>query len=274
MMSELCARELNLSENDKRKKQKKGTKFTYVDRTDWAVYYLYRATLLQRVRRGIYTISQNGKKLLNKPITASELDKNFLLRNYPEFKIYATPRSVYASENPEQGNIDDENLNVTPHQVIENAFNEISEKVKSDLLQRILGEDPFFFEELVVDLLRAMGYAGADNFASTTSKTGDGGIDGILFQDALGLDTVYIQAKRYTDNSIPKKEIRDFLGALELQNSNKGIFITTSNFSNGAYEAIKTASKTIISIDGDELTRLMLDYDVGIRNEKVFKIPR
>ena len=142
-------------------------------------------------------------------------------------------------------------------------------------MDRIQQQDPYFFETLVVDLLKAMGYAGTDNFAQSTKKSGDGGIDGLLNQDKLGLDVVYVQAKRYKqDNHIQGKELRDFVGSLDVKGSSKGIFITTSDFANNAFETIKSSSKKIITVNGNQLADLMLEHNVGVKDEKILRLKR
>ena len=120
-----------------------------------------------------------------------------------------------------------------------------------------------------------MGYAGTDNFAQSTKKSGDGGIDGLLNQDKLGLDVVYVQAKRYKENNLVQgKEMRDFVGSLDVKGSSKGIFITTSDFSNNAFETIKSSSKKIITVNGNQLADLMLEHNVGVKDEKVLRLKR
>ena len=263
-LADICAKELFLNEEDYSEKTSGGGEFKYKDRTTWSVTYLTKAKVLERVSRAHYKITDRGKKLLETGIT--EINSKILMK-YEEFKLFKTKTSI-SKKNTEK----DETL--TAGEKIENAVKEIEVVVKIDVLERILKQDPYFFENLVVDLLKSMGYAGEDNFASTTKKTGDGGIDGILYQDALGLDKVYFQAKRYTSNSVNEKEMRDFIGALDVNGSTKGIFITTSNFSKSALEIIKLSSKNVVTINGERLADLMLQYNLGIKNEKIHKIPR
>ena len=164
---------------------------------------------------------------------------------------------------------------LTAEEKIQNSVEEIEQLVKSEILERIQQQDPYFFETLVVDLLKSMGYAGTDNFAQSTKKSGDGGIDGLLNQDKLGLDVVYVQAKRYKeDNLVQGKEMRDFVGSLDVKGSGKGIFITTSDFSNNALETIKSSSKKIITVNGPQLADLMLEHNVGVKEEKVLRLKR
>ena len=265
-LAEICAKELKLTKEDLIEKTSGQTQFKYKDRTTWSVTYLTQAKLLERVKRAHYIITKRGIDLLNSGILS--IDRK-VLSQYKEFNDFKTRTSTI----DRKSKVTEEDL--TAEEKIKNAVNEIEVVVKSEILDRIFQQDPYFFENLVVDLLKSMGYAGADNFASSTKKSGDGGIDGILFQDALGLDTVYVQAKRYkVDNVVNEKEMRDFIGALDVKGSTKGIFITTSNFSNSALETIKLSSKKVVTVNGERLTELMLEYSVGIKNEKSYKIPR
>ena len=221
---------------------------------------------MQRVRRGYYKITERGQELLNKGIT--KIDKS-VLEQYKEYNDFKNRTSSAVRKTKEK----DEDL--TAEEKIQNSVNEIEELVKSEILERIQQQDPYFFETLVVDLLKAMGYAGTDNFAQSTKKSSDGGIDGLLNQDKLGLDVVYVQAKRYKeDNLIQGKEMRDFVGSLDVKGSSKGIFITTSDFSNNAFETIKSSSKKIITVNGNQLADLMLEHNVGVKDEKVVRLKR
>ncbi|MDC1087531.1 restriction endonuclease [Alphaproteobacteria bacterium] len=264
-LADICAKELSLNQEDLDEKTGGQTQLKYKDRTTWSVTYLTQAKLLERVKKAHYKITQRGQELLNSGITT--LNQK-ILTDYEEFRDFKSRTSTYRKSK-------DKEENLTAGDKIENAVKEIEVVVKAEILDRIFQQNPYFFETLVVDLLKSMGYAGADNFASTTKKSGDGGIDGILFQDALGLDTVYVQAKRYAvENIINEREMRDFIGALDVKGSTKGIFITTSDFNNKALETIKLSSKKVVTVNGERLCELMLEYSVGIKNEKIHKIPR
>ena len=265
-LAEVCAKELNLTEEDKQESTRKLRQVKYVDRTWWSVTYLNQAKLMQRVRRGYYKITERGQELLNKGIT--KIDKS-VLEQYKEYNDFKNRTSSTVRKTKEK----DEDL--TAEEKIQNSVNEIEELVKSEILERIQQQDPYFFETLVVDLLKSMGYAGTDNFAQSTKKSGDGGIDGLLNQDKLGLDVVYVQAKRYKeDNLVQGKEMRDFVGSLDVKGSSKGIFITTSDFSSNAMETIKSSSKKIITVNGIQLADLMLEHNVGVKDEKVLRLKR
>ena len=265
-LAEVCAKELNLTEEDKQERTRKLRQVKYIDRTWWSVTYLSQAKLLKRVRRGYYKITERGQELLNTGIT--KIDTN-VLEQYKEYNDFKNRTSSTTRKSKEK----DEDL--TAEEKIQNSVNEIEELVKSEILERIQQQDPYFFETLVVDLLKSMGYAGTDNFAQSTKKSGDGGIDGLLNQDKLGLDVVYVQAKRYKeDNLVQGKEMRDFVGSLDVKGSGKGIFITTSDFANNALETIKSSSKKIITVNGTQLADLMLEHNVGVKDEKVLRLKR
>ena len=265
-LAEICAKHFNLTPEEKNIGYEKSSELKYIHRTWWAVTFLRQAGLLEKPKRGYIKITKKGKEVLDSGI--KEINEKYL-HKFPEF-INFLNRSKKKDETKKSDEKD-----LTAEEKIQSSVDEINEVVKSDILERILKQNAYFFESLVVDLLKAMGYAGANNFAKVTKKTRDGGIDGILYQDALGLDKVFVQAKRYKeDNLVQGKEMTNFIGSLEVKGTNKGIFITTSEFSKDAFEKIKDSSKNVITINGNKLTDLMLQYSVGVRNEKIHNIPR
>ena len=265
-LAEICAKHFNLTSEEKNIGYEKSSGLKYIHRTWWAVTFLRQAGLLEKPKRGYIKITKKGKEVLDSGI--KEINEKYL-HKFPEF-INFLNRSKKKDETKKSDEKD-----LTAEEKIQSSVDEINEVVKSDILERILKQNAYFFESLVVDLLKAMGYAGANNFAKVTKKTRDGGIDGILYQDALGLDKVFVQAKRYKeDNLVQGKEMTNFIGSLEVKGTNKGIFITTSEFSKDAFEKIKDSSKNVITINGNKLTDLMLQYSVGVRNEKIHNIPR
>ncbi len=265
-LAEICAKHFNLTPEEKNTGYEKSSGLKYIHRTWWAVTFLRQAGLLEKPKRGYIKITDKGKEVLDSGI--KEINEKYL-HKFPEF-INFLNRSKKKDETKKSDEKD-----LTAEEKIQSSVDEINEVVKSDILERILKQNAYFFESLVVDLLKAMGYAGANNFAEVTKKTRDGGIDGILYQDALGLDKVFVQAKRYKeDNLVQGKEMTNFIGSLEVKGTNKGVFITTSEFSKDAFEKIKDSSKNVITINGNKLTDLMLQYSVGVRNEKIHNIPR
>ena len=164
---------------------------------------------------------------------------------------------------------------MTPTEQMEIAFKNINDDLSADLLQRVLDMSPTFFEKLVIDLLLNMGYGGRNKeMAKVTPTSHDNGVDGIIPEDALGLDKIYIQAKRYKDSPVGKPEIQQFVGALEEQKATKGVFITTSKFTNGAIETANKASKKIVLIDGKSLADYMIEYNVGVSEKKVYEVKK
>lgn len=267
-IAEICAKNFNLTDEEMDLGYDKNPGKKYRARTWWAVTYMCQAKLLDKLRRGVVKITPRGTEVLNSGI--KEIDFKFL-EQFEEFQqfIERSRKGLNSKKTKEK----EEDL--TAEEKIQNSVEEIEELVKSQILDRIQQQDPYFFETLVVDLLKAMGYAGTDNFAQSTKKSGDGGIDGLLNQDKLGLDVVYVQAKRYKqENHIQGKEMRDFVGSLDVKGSSKGIFITTSDFANNAFETIKSSSKKIITVNGNQLADLMLEHNVGVKDEKVLRLKR
>ena len=267
-LAEICAKKFNLTEEEMDEGYDTNPGKKYRARTWWAVTYMCQAKLLDKVKRGVVKITDRGKEVLKSGV--KEINFKFL-EQYKEFQDFV--ERSRASIGTKKSKEKEEDL--TAEEKIQNSIDEIEELVKSEIMDRILQQNPYFFETLVVDLLKAMGYAGTGNFAQTTKKSNDGGIDGLLNQDKLGLDVVYVQAKRYKeDNLVQGKEMRDFVGSLDVRGADKGIFITTSNFANNALETIKSSSKKIITVNGNQLADLMLEYNVGVKDEKVLRLKR
>ena len=164
---------------------------------------------------------------------------------------------------------------MTPTEQMDVAFKSINDDLAADLLQRVLDMSPNFFEKLVLDLLLNMGFGSRNKeMAIVTPTSHDNGVDGIIPEDALGLDKIYIQAKRYTDNPVSKPEIHKFIGALDEQKASKGVFITTSKFTAGAKETAEKASKKIVLIDGKSLADYMIEYNVGVSEKKIYEVKK
>lgn len=265
----LMADEFALSEAERRQLLPSGTQEVIANRTYWALSYLGRAGLLTKVSRGVYEASERGREVLRQPperITIS------FLRQFPEFRSLRTqdrydPEIVLKSEIADAVPTD---TGSTPDERIEAAKAEKDAALRADLLRLVLERSPAFFERLVVRLLQGMGYGdGSADAGLTLGRSGDGGVDGVIREDRLGLDLIYVQAKRYTDQAVPPAQIQAFAGALNMQRASKGVFITTSHFSDAARQAAaQMHGMRIVLIDGDELTHLMLAHDVGVRVEQ------
>jgi restriction system protein len=235
------------------------------NKVHWAITYMTQAGLLARPRRGVVTISPRGQEVLSQE--PSDID-NRLLSRFPEFLSF---KRRTRSRN-EQGGAPQHELSAviadgagTPEDRIEGAYAELTSALQSDLLSRITAADPTFFEHVIIDLMVAMGYGGSGS-AHHLGRSADGGVDGVINEDPLGLDVVYLQAKRYqTDNVVGVDKIREFAGSLDEKRSTKGVFVTTSRFAPAARAYAQSSPKRLILIDGDELGRLLVDYGVGVR---------
>lgn len=272
---EYLAEHFKLTKEEKSQFQPSGRTTTFYDRMTWAKTYLTKAKLLESTKRGHFKITQRGIEVINSQ--PSKIDRKFLFQ-YPEFVAFQTRTRVRAELTP-NGNtiklIDDDNVSLTPVEAIEKNYQDIKEKVTDDLLELVKNVTPAFFERLVLDLLLKMGYGGSfEEAGEVLGQSGDGGIDGIVKQDRLGFDSIYIQAKRWNrDQPVSAPEVRKFIGSLEVKKATKGVFITTSNFSVAAmHEAQQGANKKIILIDGKKLAQFMYEYDIGVSKIKSYEI--
>jgi len=270
------ADQLKLTDDERHQLLPSGKQPIFANRVHWARTYLDKAGAIKRTRRSHFEITDRGKQLLaNNP---ERIDVK-VLKQFPEFIAFQTPKAIdetgsgitippTSTELPESA--------VTPEEAIEQAETQIFENLKSQLLVRTLEKSPSFFESLVIDLIIKMGYGGTrESVVQRLGKSGDEGIDGVVNEDALGLDVVYIQAKRYAaDNTIGRERIQQFAGALVGQGASKGVFVTTSSFSKGAIDYAIKVPQRIILIDGKKLAQLMVQYGVGVRIERTVEIKR
>jgi restriction system protein len=263
-------RKLGLTEAELSELVPSGKQTTFANRVNWAKSYLGKAGLITLTRRAYFEISDRGRTVLANPPTAINIK---FLDSFPEFKAF---REATTAKNPITAQSEPVNFKeLAPDEIIRSASEELQQSLGAELLAKILASPPDFFERLVVQLLIAMGYGGsAIEAGKALGKSGDGGVDGVIDQDALGLDRVYIQAKRYADNKVSSGEIRDFFGSLDRFKANKGLFVTTSTFSQSAKETAEMLSKRIVLIDGLFLTRLMIRFDIGCRVEEVVYIKK
>ncbi len=239
----------------------------------WSLVLLTMADLLIRVRRGIYKISPEGISYRNKNNSLTRKD----LYNFPKYCLWMKNISKSKNKSDEASNSyhQENTFENTPDEAIENAIATINGALASELLDAIKANSSQFFEQLVVDLMLAMGYGGSIADAGRAFKTtGDGGIDGIIKEDKLGLSNIYLQAKRW-ENTVGRPEIQAFAGALMGRHSTRGVFITTSKFSHEATEYAKFLSQpVIILIDGEKLVQLMIEYGVGVSTHKTYEVKR
>ncbi|AET91676.1 restriction system protein [Burkholderia sp. YI23] len=265
--------ELQLSEQERSELLPSG-KQTFANRVHWAKTHLSKAGLVQSTRRAHFCITERGREVLSNPPQRVDIA---YLRQFPEFVLFR------GSGNPLGTSSDDSNLvddalpsAMTPDEMIRKAHSELDGELAVDLLARIATSPAEFFERLVIQLLLAMGYGGSTGDAGRAlGRSGDGGVDGVIDQDALGMDRIYVQAKRYADgNNIGASAIRDFFGSLDRFKAAKGLFVTTSRFSSAARETADFLSKRIVLIDGQQLARLMIRYNVGCRIEETLHLKK
>lgn len=257
--------ELKCSEEEKNETMEDGRNVIFY-RLQWAKTYLKKAGLIEYPKRAHFNLSKNGESLALNSIEG--INANFLsnFESFNEFRGF-----IPKTENEQVLEYtQDKLIELTPPEIIIQQSKILKNDLKTELLGLIKNNSPKFFEQLVVDLLVAMGYGGSyQDAAQAIGKTNDGGIDGVISEDRLGLDKIYIQAKRW-ENTVGRPDIQQFKGALADQVAKKGVFITTSNFSK---EAIESARKSgIVLIDGDKLTSLMIEFGLGIQIERSFHI--
>ncbi len=264
------AEEFTLNDTERSELLPSGTAPVFSSRVGWARTYLKQAGLLEAPKRGILKITDSGRVLLAKNIT--RLD-NSLLNQYESFRAFRA-RGKEPEDNGSVTKFAEVVAEQTPEDTMAAAYQKMRKNLEAELLEQIKIASPIFFEHLVVDLLVTMGYGGSRQDAGRAiGRSGDGGIDGIIKEDKLGLDVIYIQAKRW-DNTVGRPEIQKFAGALQGLRANKGVFITTSNYSRDAIEFARVISTKIILIDGELLTNLMVDHGVAVTRTGIYEIKR
>lgn len=265
--AEVLAKHFALTDAERAELLPSGMQPVFNNRIGWARTFLKQAGLLDSPRRGVFKITTDGKKLLvEKP---ARIDMKLLERyeSYRAFRLRgkrANTSAVAVEELPSE----------TPEDAMAAAYQRLRAELESELLEQVMTASPAFFEKLVVDLLLAMGYGGSRRDAGRAiGQSGDGGIDGVINEDRLGLDVIYIQAKRW-EGTVGRPEIQKFAGALQGQRAAKGVFITTSNFSKDAVEYANRIPTKIILLDGDTLVSYMFDYGVGVSRTGGYEIKR
>ena len=239
-------------------------------RVNFALLGTERAGLVERVRRGVYRITAEGKRLLAQDPERIDVK---VLWNYPSFAEW---QEGVKRRKQTQGEIPpSDETRETPEEALNRAAAEYRAVLELEVLARVRSAAPEFLEQVVVDLLIAMGYGGGDPaMGRVTGRSGDGGIDGMIKEDALGLDEIYVQAKKYTEGSVGGADLRNFAGAIDAAGTNKGVFVTTVSFSSGARDYVAKSPKRIVLIDGEELARLMVQHNIGVRSWRGLEIKR
>lgn len=266
---EKLADKFNLSEEERKELLPSGQQSIFSNRVGWARTYLKQAGLLEATRRGYIRITERGKQVLSQ--NPKHIDVKFL-EQFPEFLEFRQRRR---DKDEEKEQIKKEDISLeTPEELLEIAYQKIRNELANEILKQLKKCSPSFFEKLVVDLLVKMGYGGTRKDAGKAiGKTKDGGIDGIIKEDRLGLDIIYIQAKRW-EGIVGRPEIQKFAGALQEQRAKKGIFITTSSFTEDAKDYVSKIDSKIILIDGETLAQLMIDYNVGVSTSRIYELKK
>jgi len=266
---ESLSRHFRLSEEERKELLASGRMTVFSNRVAWAKVYLKKANLISSPERGVYQITARGQEVLAQ--NPDQVNNAFLMR-YPEFTEFLKNREGSpAGGTGENGQVDEAQ---TPQEKIEEGYTILRQQLASELLERIGQSKPDFFERLVVELLVKMGYGGSRADAGKTlGMAGDGGVDGVIKEDKLGLDRVYIQAKRWS-SVVGRPEIQKFAGALQGQKATKGVFITNSNFSKEALEYAAAIQSQIVLIDGEQLVNLMIDHDLGVSTVSTYQVKK
>lgn len=265
-----------LTEEERNQTLPSGRQSILDNRVGWARTYLTKAGLLKATRRAHFVITARGAQAL---LDADQNIDNDYLKQFDEFIAFKEHKSEPDNSADQAGteqSLQSSTNEITPDEALREAYKTINNALATELLNRTRDVTPAFFESLLIELLLAMGYGGTgDGAAHALGKSGDNGVDGVIDQDPLGVDQIYIQAKRYAEgNNVTAGDIRDFFGALNLKKAQKGIFITTSAFTASAIQTAKDLGMRIVLIDGNELAKLMLRYNIGCRDEQVLHLKK
>ncbi len=266
-----------LTEQEISERLPSGRQTVLANRVSWALLGMERAGLVVRVRRAVYRLTADGGRLLEQE--PERVDDN-VLRTYPAFvewkRLVQQRREREDSSRTKPALVPRRRSLETPEEQLDRAAGELRAMLESEVLDQVRRSSPAFLEQVVVDLLLAMGYGGGNEaMGRVTGRTGDGGIDGTIREDALGLDEVYVQAKKYADgNAVGEGDLRNFAGAIDAAGTTKGVFVTTAAFTKSAREYVSRSPKRIVLIDGDELARLMVQHDIGVRTRERYAVKR
>lgn len=265
--TEIIAAHFGVTEAERKELLPSGIQFRLDNRISWARSYLKQAGLLDSPGRGRFLITQRGIQVLKS--NPNRIDIAFL-KQFPEF-LEARSHSKRNNDDVSTTEIE---ATQTPEEILEAGYQSLRNELAKELIERVKACSPRFFENLVVDLLLAMGYGGSRKDAGTAiGQSGDGGVDGIINEDRLGLDVVYIQAKRW-ENSVGRPTVQAFAGSLEGFRARKGVLITTSFFSKDARDYVERIEKKIVLIDGDQLAQFMIDYGIGVTEVATYSVKK
>lgn len=267
-MNQALADHFQLTQEDKEQLLPSGSQKVFTNRLAWAKAHLKMAGLLHAPKRGIAVITERGVDVLRQ--NPGHIDLK-LLKQFPEYQEKVGSGSSNRSDSNSSAA---PAASQTPQETLEAAYQILRQELSAELLSQIKAGSPGSFEQIVVDLLLAMGYGGTlQDAGQSLGKSGDEGLDGIIKEDRLGLDVIYIQAKKW-ENPVSRPEIQKFAGALQGKRARKGVFITTSSFSQGARDYAASIESKIVLIDGRELAELMIDYGVGVSTGRVYEVKR
>lgn len=267
------ADEFGLSTEERQEMLPSGRQRVLHNRIHWAKFYMSKAGLIASPGRGRFIATDDGRKLL--AANPGRIDVHLLLQR-PAFRDFYKANGSGSKPASEVADIHVDVDATTPEEQIEAAYQALQSALRAELLERITQNSPEFFEQLIVDLLVAMGYGGSHkNAAEQLGRSGDGGVDGVVNEDRLGLDRVYVQAKRYAaSNPVGRPDVQAFVGSLVGLGATKGVFVTTSTFSQQARDFVKHLTQRVILIDGQRLTDLMIEHDVGVRISRAIAFKR
>ncbi len=268
---EELADEFNLSTEERNELLPSGSQAVFNNRVGWARSYLKQAGLLESPKRGFFTITPKGTELLG---TNPEKIDISVLEQFPEFIEFKNRKKAKSGNEGKVEISTERGFDLTPEDSLAEAYKQLRSALESEIINAVKEASPSFFERLVVDLLVKMGYGGIRQDAGKAlGKSGDGGIDGIINEDRLGLDVIYIQAKRW-EGSVGRPEIQKFAGALQGQRARKGVFITTSSFTKEAIEYASLIESKIILIDGEHLSKIMVEHNVGVSTIGMYEVKK
>jgi restriction system protein len=263
---------LQLTPKDIQEMVPSGTQTRLANRVAWAHIYLKRAGLLASPRRGVYRMAERGAEVLKSP--PSQLNMQFLER-YPEYREFrAKQSSSEVPTSPDEAAVPGPTALLTPDEQIRAGYQLLHANLAAQLLDRVRQASPLFFEHLVVKLLVEMGYGGSyADAAQVVGKSGDGGIDGIIKEDRLGLESIYVQAKRW-EATVGRPDVQQFTGALHGRHARKGVMITTSSFSRDAIDCAKISQIAIVLVDGVQLADFMIEFGVGVTDVETIRLKK
>lgn len=271
--AKIIADQLGLSENEREEMLPSGKQRLLHNRVHWAKFYMSKAGLIDSPKRGVFVASPSGLALLEREPERIDVET---LKTFPSFGEFYWQAGSGAEPDQVSAAVAATNSEATPEEQIDAAHAVLTAALRAELLQRVLEQSPPFFEQLIVKLLVAMGYGGShDDAARQLGKSGDGGIDGIIDEDRLGLDRIYVQAKRYAaGSSVGRPEVQGFVGSLVGLGATKGVFVTTSTFSKQALDYARGLQQRVILIDGLRFTDLMTEFGVGVRTARTVEVKR